>query len=335
MKHANIALFVPHIGCPNQCSFCNQRSISGQQTLLTPDDVKQACQQALEQGMAHYQDTQLAFFGGSFTAIDREYMVSLLEAAQPFLKNGLISGIRLSTRPDAIDSEILELLLKYGVSAIELGVQSMDDEVLIANQRGHTSDDVRIACSMIKSYGIELGLQMMTGLYQDTPEKDRDTALEIAALKPATVRIYPTILIKGTPLERLYLAGLYAPQSLEDAVELCSSLLEIFHNEKIRVIRLGLHASTFLEKDILGGPYHPAFRELCESRIYRKKAIAQLQGLEGKSAILYVQPSALSKMIGQKKSNLLALQSLGYSVMVKPKDNMEEYQIHVSSDVQK
>ncbi|MDE5996269.1 MAG: radical SAM protein, partial [Eubacterium sp.] len=206
MKKGNISIFVPHIGCTQKCSFCNQNTITGSHSAPTPNDVKNAVETALQKTDYEY---ELAFFGGSFTAIKRAYMLSLLEAAKPYVESGSIKGIRCSTRPDAIDDEVLSLLKAYGVTAIELGAQSMNDEVLSANLRGHTADDVRNASKLIKEYGFELGLQMMTDLYLSTPEMDIETAKEIIKLDPDTVRIYPTVTLKNTYLEKLMNEGKY------------------------------------------------------------------------------------------------------------------------------
>ena len=308
MGHANISVFVPHIGCPHQCSFCNQRSICGQQIAPTPQQVQQTCQQALSLRAGKLAQTELAFFGGSFTAIDRDYMVSLLQAAKPYIGPEGFAGIRLSTRPDAIDPPILKLLQSYGVSAIELGVQSMSDRVLQANGRGHTAEDVRQAARLIRQAGFALGLQMMTGLYESTIEDDWNTAREIAALSPQTVRIYPTITIRGTELADLYAVGRYHPMSLEQVVQECSGLLAFFNERGIRVIRLGLHAQESLQRDYVAGPYHPAFRELCEGRLYLEEARRQAaQFPQGTPLWLWVSPNAVSKMAGQHRCNLQQL----------------------------
>ena len=220
--------------------------------------------------------TEIAFFGGSFTAIDRDYMLSLLDATKPYIDR--FYGIRISTRPDCIDKEVLDILKSYKVTAIELGAQSMDDNVLLMNERGHSSDDVRRAAELIKSYGIELGLQMMTGLYGSCDDLDRYTAEEFIKLSPDTVRIYPTIVMKGTRLGELYEAGEYCPQTRDEAVEFCSELLLMFEDGAgIPVIRMGLHDSESLRRDMLDGPHHPAFRELCESRILFERAVEILK----------------------------------------------------------
>ena len=258
--------------------------------------------------------TEIAFFGGSFTAIDREYMLSLLDATKPYIDR--FYGIRISTRPDCIDEEVLDILKSYKVTAIELGAQSMDDKVLLMNERGHSSDDVRRASELIKSYGFELGLQMMTGLYGSSDDLDRYTAREFIRLSPDTVRIYPTIVMKGTRLGELYEAGEYRPQTKDEAVELCSELLLMFEDRGIPVIRMGLHDSESLRRDMLAGPHHPAFRELCESRILFEKAVEILKTKKPGIYSVHVPPGSYSKMSGNKKCNVFAFSEMGYQIRV-------------------
>ncbi len=320
MKHANVAIFVPHNGCPHQCSFCNQRSITGQLMQPTPQDVLDAVQIAKASLCEHTKNAEIAFFGGSFTAIQREYMVSLLSAAAPFVRDGTFAGIRISTRPDYIDNEVLSLLKKYGVTSIELGAQSMDDRVLELNGRGHTAKQVEDAAKLIKSYDFTLGLQMMTGLYGDTAEGSFQTAQKLAALNPENVRIYPTIIMRGTQLGEIYLKGEFKTLSLDETVLLCAKLLDFFEERGITVIRLGLHSSPELERDMLSGPWHPAFRELCEScRMLQKitQFLTQNNTPKGKITVK-VNPKTVSKATGQKKSNLNALFDLGYQVSIMP-----------------
>ncbi len=315
MKHGNISIFVPHNGCPHQCSFCNQKSITGVRSQPSPQDVKNAVQTALSSSKKY--DYEIAFFGGSFTAIDRNYMVSLLEPAYEYVKNGSVSGIRLSTRPDAIDDNVLKILKKYGVTAIELGTQSLDDEVLLANKRGHTAEDVEKSSVLIKKYGFSLGLQMMTGLYKSTYQKDIETAEKIIALAPDTVRIYPTVTIKNTMLADLLQKGEFVPCSLDESVELCAVLLQKFAQNNIEVIRLGLHYSEELEKDMLSANYHPAFRELCENKIMLNKFFEIAQNLNLKNGDVVkvsVSPSCVSKFVGQKRANILKIAEKGISV---------------------
>lgn len=332
-KHANVALFVPHLGCPHDCCFCNQRTIAGTARPLTPREVTAACEAALrtlpEDGTA-----QIAFFGGSFTAIERETMVALLEAAQPFLHSGRFDGIRLSTRPDAVDDERLTLLRAYGVTAIELGAQSMDDRVLKACGRGHTAADTVLAARRIREHGFSLGLQMMTGLPADTDDGARETARALAALSPDTMRVYPTVVLRGTPLEAMMRQGRYTPPTLDETVRLCAELLRFFECEcGIRVIRLGLHDGDALRRDAVAGGYHPALRELCEGQLYVSTALSVLTHM-GPSAtetpwVIHVHSKAVSKMIGQRKSNLQRLLQCGFHVGVKADPAVPLWEVRV------
>lgn len=312
MKNANVAIFVPHLGCPHDCSFCNQRKIAGQEQQPTPQNVADTARTALQALGENARNAEIAFFGGSFTAIESELMESLLKAAAPFTGDNGFKGIRISTRPDAIDEAILSTLKRYHVTAIELGAQSMNGQVLALNRRGHTPEDVKKASLLILNSGFELGLQMMTGLYGALRQDDMETANEIAELHPKTVRIYPTIVIEGTELARLYRSGSYVPPSLDDTVELCARLLEFFREQNIDVIRLGLHSMPSLTQNYVAGPWHPAFRELCEGKIYRKKAEEALREFfvsnDAKEIILTVNPKEISKLAGQNRRNLTALE---------------------------
>ena len=329
MSHANISIFVPHKGCPNDCSFCNQRAISGQTVSATATDVEKAVLTALEYNIDP-KNTEIAFFGGSFTAIEREYMCSLLTAAKHFLDTHNFAGIRVSTRPDAIDNEVLEILKNFGVTAIELGAQSMDDKVLSSNRRGHSSDDVKRAAALINEHGFELGLQMMTGLYKSDFQRDMKTAKEIIKLRPDTVRIYPTVVLKNSHLGNLYEKGEYVAPTAEESVPLCAELLQMFENEGIKVIKLGLHSSETVESDMLGGGYHPAFRELCEGYIYLQKMLKELDGKDKNCTYtIYVRNKDLSKAKGQQKRNEKALKNQGFSCIIKGKENLERYEIEV------
>ncbi len=321
--HSNISIFVPHIGCTNMCSFCNQRYITGTHTAPKIQDVIDAVNIAVSSPKYNPKMTEIAFFGGSFTAINRNYMLDLLKAAYQFVKNGMVCGIRISTRPDAVNDEILLLLKEYGVTSIELGAQSLNDNVLKMNNRGHTAQDVKKAANLIKKHSFSLGLQMMTGLYGDCDKFAIETAKEIIELNPDTVRIYPTIVLKNTDLAALYIDNRYKPQTLEQAVELCSRLLLMFNKTNIKVIRLGLHS---IEDDsYIAGPWHPAFSELCYSNIFLENALSRLT--EKGSYILYVNPSSVSKMIGQKKKNLTSLKKLGFDCIVKSDDKVALYEI--------
>lgn len=322
MKHSNIALFIPHNGCPHQCSFCNQRTISGATEQPSADDVRKAVKVALSSPKFDGANAEIAFFGGSFTAIDREYMIELLQAAYEFVCDGRVAGIRASTRPDAISCDILDILRQYGVTSIELGAQSMRDEVLQMNKRGHSAKDVVKASRLIREYGFSLGLQMMTGLYGDDNEGAIYTAHRLAELYPDTMRIYPTVVLEGTELADKMRSGEYVPQGYEEAADLCAELLEFFERQNIRVIKLGLHASDGVAGSRVGGAYHPAFRELCEGRIYLNKIRRYLAENypQGGEFIVHVDRREISKVCGQKKCNIVALADGGWNVNIKGED---------------
>lgn len=304
MKHSNIAVFIPHVGCPHQCSFCNQKTISGIKSAPTLSQVDKELQRAVSQFHHSPKDAEIAFFGGSFTAINKEYMIGLLSMAKKYVDEFGLRGIRASTRPDAIDVDILTLLKRYGVTSIELGAQSMNDKVLHLNQRGHLAEQVRESAKLIHETGFELGLQMMIGLYGSTADMDFNTAKQLALLKPTTMRIYPTIVLQGTELAQKYLSGEYLPPSLEQSISLCADIMEFFYEKQIEVIKVGLHASRELEQEMVAGIYHPAFRELCESQIYRNKALEKAALGVTSTVALQVNSSEISKMVGQHRSNL-------------------------------
>lgn len=329
MRHINVGLFVPHNGCPHQCTFCNQRAISGQSRQVTPADIDEAVRVAMKNPDSR--GGEIAFFGGSFTAIDRTVMTGLLDAAYRYVKDGSFKGIRCSTRPDAIDDEICRILKSYGVTAVELGAQSMNDEVLRLNRRGHTAADVVRASEMLKSYGFELGLQMMTGLYGSTDEDSIDTARKIIDLQPQTVRIYPTVVIRNTELAELCESGEYVPQTVDSAAKLCAELLLMFDEAKITVIRTGLHSGGGVEEDYVAGAYHPAFKELCEGEIYFKRAVEFIEqnGIPQGDITVLVSPDAVSKMTGQKKINIQKLSELGYNAKVKGDSKIQKYKVYI------
>lgn len=326
-KHSNISIFIPHMGCPNMCSFCNQHTISNS-VAPSPKEVGEMLANACEN--LPEGEAEIAFFGGSFTAIDRDYMTALLEQAYPYVQSGKVGGIRCSTRPDCIDRDVLNVLKSYGVTAIELGAQSMDNAVLAANNRGHSAEDVYTASALIKEYGFELGLQMMTGLYLSTPEKDIETAEKIAEIKPDTVRIYPTVILKGTRLGEMYKSGEYMPYSFETAAEICADMLEMFERKGIRVIKLGLHASETVEGEMLGGFYHPAFREICEGILFRREIEKQVKS--GGKYIVYTAPNAVSKATGQKKCNVKYFSEKGINIKIMQDKSLKNREIIVKKD---
>lgn len=303
-----IPIFVPHLGCPNQCVFCDQKRISGSSSSARGGDVTRELEKARAMGM---QGAQLAFYGGSFTAVPVARQEELLTAAAPFIREGVINSIRLSTRPDAIEEETLQRLKSHGVTVVELGSQSMDDGVLAACRRGHTAADTEKAAGLIRAAGLGLVLQMMTGLPGSDMEKDKETARRICALCPDAVRIYPTVIVRGTELEDLWRAGDYKEHSVKEAVELCADVLPLFQAAQIPVIRLGLNPTEELSGgEAAAGAYHPALGELVLSEIFRRKAMSLLEKVPpGASVRLGVHKSRVSVMTGQRRENLRRIQA--------------------------
>lgn len=304
-RESIIPVFVPHLGCPNDCVFCNQRRISGSTSPASPEDVEKAIANAAALPRTGVK-RQLAFYGGSFTAIPKAEQEALLSAAHAHLLRGEIDSIRLSTRPDAIDGEVLARLKRFGVETVELGAQSMDERVLLLAGRGHTALDVENASKQIKNAGFRLILQMMTGLPGADDESSIETARRIIALKPDGVRIYPTVIVRDTVLFDLWQAGRYAEHTVEDAVRVCAKLLPMFEKADIPVIRLGLNPTDELSAGAAaGGAYHPALGELVKSRIMREKAEELLTGAEhGASVTLGVNKGKISQMTGQHRCNV-------------------------------
>ena len=305
-----IPVFIPHIGCPHDCAFCNQRSISQTQTAPTKEQVFAL----VSAGLALSPGGQVAFYGGSFTAIDRQLQSDYLNAAI----NAGAQSIRLSTRPDYIDVDTLQFLKEHRVKVIEIGAQSMCDQVLTASRRGHTAQHIKNAAQLIKQAGFTLIIQMMAGLPGDTAEKAAETAKRIAALRPDGVRIYPTVVIENTHLHDLYLAGEYTPLDLDTAVEICAEATQTFEGQGISVIRTGLNT---YDKQSLGGvmagPYHPAFGELVKSRIYYHKITKILENnmvfkeivLEKQGRGLVIRADSVPQVIGQKRENIEKLKT--------------------------
>lgn len=320
------------MGCPHLCSFCNQNIISGSSLAPTIPQVKTILDESLNTLGERARNAQIAFFGGSFTAIPRDYMIELLSAAQPYIGDDGFGGIRISTRPDCIDEEILTLLKNSNVTAIELGIQSMDDDVLLLNDRGHTGSDVVNAAHLISSFGLELGAQMMIGLYADNEHTIRHTASEIVRLGFDTVRIYPVAVLKGTKLAMLYNNGQFIPPTIEAAVDICADLIVYFTNKNIDIIRVGLHASDVVEKDFIAGIYHPAFRELCESKIYYRIIDSEINSKAGNYTV-QANSREISKVIGQNKSNVRNFSAQGINLKIKSNDSLGKYQVVILKEV--
>lgn len=306
MKHVNIPIFIPHLGCPNGCVFCNQRSISGKESFdveAMERDVRQVLSTIIRPC-----EVEIAFFGGSFTGIDRDLMVSLLERAERFVREGSVDAIRLSTRPDYICDEILEILSRYSVKTIELGLQSMDDDVLAAAKRGHTAEDGRRACALVKQYGFSLIGQMMVGLPESDAESEIATAKALCDMAVDGVRVYPTVVFEDTELCEMAKAGQYRPLTTDEAVARTKAVLDVFRVRDVPCIRVGLCASENLASDkVYGGAAHSAIGELAMGEIFYEEMCRLLNesgDVSGKKVIFYVPRGAVSRAVGQKRTNI-------------------------------
>lgn len=305
-KRVIIPIFVPHRGCPHDCIFCNQKKITGVSTDITELDVKNIIEDYLKT-IDKTSHVEVAFFGGSFTAIDINIQKKLLSVAKEYVDKGIVKDIRLSTRPDCIDENILNILKQNKVTIIELGVQSLDLDVLIDSLRGHSYEDVEKSANLIKKYRFKLGLQMMLGLPSDTEEKSLYTARKFIELSPDFVRIYPTLVVRDTGLENLYNEKKYEPLNLDKTIDISRKLLVLFYLNSINVIRVGLQATEdiSLGKEVVCGPYHPSLRELIESRMYRDYIEFLINNNTiGKEITIGVNKKNISKIIGNKKSNI-------------------------------
>ncbi|ABR48902.1 Radical SAM domain protein [Alkaliphilus metalliredigens QYMF] len=333
-----IPIFIPHEGCPNDCSFCNQKTIAGTSSQVNVEKIETIIQSYLKLYTNQQKQREIAFYGGSFTGLPMEVQKQYLTVAFNYKKKGLIDGIRLSTRPDYINEEILQQLKFYGVTIIELGVQSTNEEVLKMNKRGHSKDDVFKAVKSIRKYEFQLGLQMMIGLFGDTEQRIEQTAKDLISLRPDFVRIYPTLVIRDTALERYYYEGIFEPLGLEECVDICESLLVAFEGNHIKVIRLGLQSTEEIAygKSIIAGPYHPALRELVESKMFSSRIEALLHTKESdeiKGCILtvYCHPRSASKVAGHKKCNksyFLEKYQLA-KFIVKTQENIDEKEVEI------
>ena len=330
--HRNIPIFIPHLGCPNTCVFCNQRSISGKQS-FSPESVRDEIDSALST-IPCDAEVEIAYFGGSFTGIDRELMIYLLDIAKDYVDNcregcARIIGIRMSTRPDYINAEIMEILSRYPVRTIELGLQSMSDRVLAASKRGHTARDAEDACRMIKAAGYSLIGQMMIGLPESAPEDEIYTAQKICDMGADGARIYPTVVFYGTELARMAGCGEYRMLSLDDAVMRSKDVLRVFESRGVECIRIGLCASDNLGDDslVMGGANHPSLGELVMGEAYFDKMCAEADGLtelgtESGIICFYVPCGDLSKAIGQRGKNKKRLEEKykPHKIEIKEKD---------------
>lgn len=338
-KHINIPVFIPHLGCPNNCVFCNQRAISGKKEFFA-DSVIAEIEEVLST-IKEKIECEIAFFGGSFTGIDRELMVSLLDIGQSYVDKNRVSSMRLSTRPDYINDEILEILSSYSVKTIELGIQSMDDSVLLASKRGHTAAQTEQACEKIKKAGFDLVGQMMVGLPGSNMENEKNTAEKICKMGADGTRVYPTVVFYDTELCEMARNGDYIPLDEHNAIIRTKEVLKIFDKYRVPCIRVGLCASENLSSDeaVYGGANQSAIGEMAIGEIFFEKMDEQLSKLSTdemadlkKNAIVYVPSGCQSKAIGQKKKNVIRLctkYSLS-SLKILEKNSLIGYNISIS-----
>ncbi len=330
-KHSNIPIFLPELACPHQCVFCNQEKISGTQQLPQPEDVQRIVETHLS-SMKVKRIVDIAFFGGSFTGIPIDLQEKYLKEAYKFIQNGLISGIRVSTRPDYIQQEKLDLLKKYGVTTIELGAQSTNNEVLNKSGRGHNFEAIESASSLILKNEFQLGLQMMIGLPTDTFERSLQTANDIIALGAQSTRIYPTVIIKGTALEKLYNNGNYKPLSIKDAVLWTKELVKVFEKNTITILRIGLHPSEELVdgKSLIGGPFHPSFKEMVMSKIWNELIFKELKNKNPDKVTFRINDKQLNYAVGFNAINKQELTQKGINTRFIADNTLSNYQFHVS-----
>ena len=339
-KEYVIPVFVPHLGCPNDCVFCNQKSISGQKKNITKEDAKKIIESFLKNIKDKDAKKEIAFFGGSFTGIDEKIQEELLQVAYEYIKNGQVNSIRISTRPDYINKDILKRLKKYRVKTIELGVQSANDYILSRANRGHTFKDVVRASKLIRWYGFDLGHQMMVGLPESNKIDELNTAKALIKLKPKMVRIYPVLVIKGTKLEKEYNDGVYEPLTVVQAVETCKQLVRMFNDKKIEVIRVGLQNTSEISNpdenssEVVAGPFHPAFGQLVESGMWYDAIVEKIKKLNAKvkEVEVTVNPIDVNNVIGHKKENVLKLKDL-YEVDLRVKQDEKIKQGKLKIDV--
>lgn len=331
-KQYIIPIFVPHLGCPNDCIFCNQKSISGQLKRVKKDDVKKTVDYFLSNFKDKDATKEIAFFGGSFTGIKLEEQEELLQVAYEYIQKGKVDSIRISTRPDYIDKQTLKRLKKYKVKTIELGVQSSNDYILKRLERGHTYEDVKKASRLIRWNGFKLGHQMMVGLPESTKLDDLNTARDIIKLKPKMIRIYPVLVIKNTKLEEEYENGTYEPITVNQAVERCKELVYLFNKSKIEVIRIGLQNTDIIsepgngQSDVVGGPFHPAFGQLVEDSIWYDSIVDKIKkfNVKVKEVEVRVNPQDINSVVGHKKENVKKLKELyEVDIVIKSDENMK------------
>ena len=327
-KEYIIPIFVPHLGCKKCCTFCNQRTSSGEKKQVTAEDVTKTIEYYLGNFKDQNKYVEVAFFGGSFTAIERKKQEELLTAVQPYIKSKKVDSIRLSTRPDAIDKTILKMLKKYNVKTIELGVQSTNNYILARCKRGHSFEDVVKASKLIRLYGFNLGHQIMVGLPDSSEKDDIQSAKDSIKLKPKMVRIYPVLVIKGTELEEEYTKGDFVPLTVSQAVERSKEIVKLFNKKHIKIIRVGLQNTDTItdiskgESEVIAGPYHPAFGQLVEDSVWYDKIAEKIKDINAKVIKVEIEanPKNINNIIGHKKENIKKLKDT-YAVITTVKSN--------------
>lgn len=338
-KEYIIPIFVPHLGCPNKCVFCNQTKITGKQKQVTAEEARKIIDEYLSNFKDKENKVEIAFFGGSFTAIDEKIQNELLEVAYEYVQKGVVDSIRISTRPDYITKDILKRLKKYKVKTIELGVQSTNNYVLAKAKRGHTFEDIKKASKLIRFYGFNLGHQMMVGLPESTALDEVNTAKDLIKLKPKIVRIYPVLVIKDTELEEDYNKGEYEPLSVTQAVERCAEIADLFNKKKINIIRIGLQNTeeiTDPEKEtsqVVAGPYHPAFRQLVEGRLWYNAIVSQIKKYNTKVKVVEIKanPEDVNNIIGHKKENIKKLKDIyEVDIVLKTDENIKNGKFEIN-----
>jgi len=315
-----IPVFIPHQGCPQNCLFCNQVSISGKSAAAKEDDAALVSRTVTEwlDRSRHRTEVQVAFYGGSFTCLPVGRQIRLLDAVHHFIQSNDVSSIRLSTRPDCIDAEICDLLLEKGVKTVELGIQSLDNHVLSASNRGHSCEDSLLAAGILKEKRLQLGIQLMPGLPGETTVSFFKSLQQVIAIKPDFVRLYPTLVIRGAGLAKEYENGKYEPMTMNRAIALCCRAKERLESAGIKIMRMGLQASETLEKELLAGPYHPSFGELVAARYWFRRVRALLAACSpGKKLHLQISDRDISAFVGQKRINIKRLQKLGLEKRLK------------------
>jgi len=300
------------MGCPHRCVFCDQTSITGHKDAsVSPQQVREQIAEFLSFEVRHRGPVEVAFYGGNFLGLPNSYRESILDVAQAFVEDGKASGIRFSTRPDTVTKESLKSLARYTVRVVEVGAQSMNDTVLSLSRRGHTAHDTKNAVEELKACGLSTGIQIMPGLPGDTPESMLETGQRVADLNPDFVRIYPTVVVKDTVLERWYRSGRFKPLALADAVEITRQLYLLFQAQGISVIRMGLQTTGSLQEPgaVVAGPFHPAFGHLVHSAVFLERAARALEGekTESKTVTLSVHPDDVPKLKGLKSENIRQL----------------------------